>query len=108
MTVAVKQLALFHTGHYKADRYYTRCFSRSGNKVQTSWENKETCFWFPIKYLTLFLHRRAVLRRETGQAFWDFQNTQLAREGLPSRGDLLLAYSGTQKPGWLPLPPRKE
>lgn len=54
---------------------------------------------FLIKDLNLLLGRRAVLRRATGQAFRDFQNAQLAREGLPSRGDLLLAYRGTEKPG---------
>lgn len=54
---------------------------------------------FLIKYLNLLLGRGALLRRATGQAFRDFQNAQLAREGLPSRGDLLLAYRGAEKPG---------
>lgn len=68
---------------YFEDEYHTTC-------------HKKKCL---IKYLDLLLGRGAVLRGETGQAFRDFQNAQLAREGLPSRGDLLLAYRGAEKPG---------
>lgn len=49
--------------------------------------------------MKLLLNRGPVLWRQIGQALGDFQNTQLAREGLPSWGHLLLAYSGPEEPG---------
>lgn len=75
-------------------RYYV-CFLKNTTRHVT-FQRKEM---FLIKDLNLLLGRGAVLRRATGQAFRDIQNAQLAREGLPSRGDLLLAYRGTEKPG---------
>lgn len=49
--------------------------------------------------MKLLLDRGPVLWRQTGQTLRDFQNAQLAREGLPSWCHLLLAYSGTKEPG---------
>lgn len=50
-------------------------------------------------YFESLLYRGAVLWRQIGQTLGDFQNTKLAREGLPSWCHLLLAHSGTKEPG---------
>lgn len=49
--------------------------------------------------MTVPIDRGPVLWRQIGQPLRDFQNPQLAREGLPSWCHLLLAHSGTEKPG---------